>query len=254
MIDKYKKDLEELKNKYKNLNLKNESKDFRLKTFVNEKGDFDYEKYVATQELINKKKLSFGGPSKEKMDLIIKDIFKNIGMKKVNFGLCHGTRRGEEQLYFSKRLKKLAIHKIKVIGTEISSTASKFPLTIQWDFHNIKKEWENNVSFIFSNSLDHSYDPIFCISQWIKCLMIDGVIYIQRASDDLPESFIGEKWKTNNFLRPDEEFPADLFQSSHEAFEKIIIPEAIKKSGIDCRIRKIILNEDYFFICVQRNS
>ena len=39
------------------------------------------------------------------------------------------------------------------------------------------------TSFIYSNSLDHSYDPEFCISQWYKCLINNGIIIIHWSPD-----------------------------------------------------------------------
>ena len=76
----------------------------------------------------------------------ISDYIKN-NMKNISFGICHGTRNGKEQKFFKRNLN------INVIGTEISSTATQFPDTIQWDFHRVKDEWVNNVDFIFSLNL-----------------------------------------------------------------------------------------------------
>ena len=50
---------------------------------------------------------------------------------------------------------------VKVIGTEIASDAeNRFPNTIEWDFHNVKDEWLNNVDFIYSNSFDQQIVPL----------------------------------------------------------------------------------------------
>ena len=76
----------------------------------------------------------------------------------VEFGICHGTRRGKEQEWFRKYLG------CGVIGTEISDTVEQFPHTIEWDFHETKAEWINSADFIYSNSLDHSYDPKKCLT------------------------------------------------------------------------------------------
>ena len=161
-----------------------------------------------------------------------------IGINNIKFGLCHGTRRGTEQMYFTDLLNK-AGGQVDVIGTEISDTAVDFPNTIQWDFHHIKDEWIDNISFIFSNSLDHSYHPILCLSQWMKCLQPGGIIYLQRGIDDLPKTFMGDQWKDNDGIRPDEEFPADAFQSTHEVFENIIIPQSAKLAGKNIKIERI---------------
>lgn len=91
----------------------------------------------------------------------------------LKFGICHGTRQGKEQEWFSK------YSGIPVIGTEISPTATVFPNTIQWDFHNVKDEWVNNVDFIYSNSFDHSYNPEACLDAWMKCITENGVVILE---------------------------------------------------------------------------
>ena len=95
----------------------------------------------------------------------------------LKFGICHGTRQGKEQELFSKYLD------ISVIGTEISPTATRFPKTIQWDFHDVKDEWVNNVDFIYSNSFDHSYKPEACLDAWMKCITEDGVLILEWTTD-----------------------------------------------------------------------
>ena len=125
-----------------------------------------YEKYKKCQIKYNKKKI-------DKVSVVKKNILKasefllkyNRNANNVmDFGLCHGTRNGHEQRWFREFLG------IDVLGTEISDTAKDYPNTVQWDFHNVKKEWVNSCDFIFSNSLDHSYDPSMCLKQWGKCL------------------------------------------------------------------------------------
>ena len=56
------------------------------------------------------------------------------------FGICHGTRRGEEQTWFRKCLS------CEVIGTEISDTAMIFPYCTM-DFHERIPEWSNRADF-----------------------------------------------------------------------------------------------------------
>jgi len=104
----------------------------------------------------------------------INDISNHIKkhIPNAKFGICHGVRNAWEVKQFRKKLG------IKVIGTEISHTADKFDNTIQWDFHKVKDEWINNVDFIYSNSFDHSYDPVMCIDQWMKCIHSDGICYV----------------------------------------------------------------------------
>ena len=73
---------------------------------------------------------------------------------------------------------------VTVIGTEIAGEAeNRFPNTIEWDFHEVKDEWINSVDFIFSNSLDHSYDPERALDTWMSCLNEKGLCFIEWNKD-----------------------------------------------------------------------
>jgi hypothetical protein len=127
----------------------------------------DYEDYKRVQILTNKRKLTKTWVRRESLDLIAEKLKEKI-FGDIKFGLCHGTRRGLEQQVLGELLG------CEVLGTEISPTAAKFPNTIEWDFHDVKDSWLGNVDFIYSNSLDHSYDPMMCVKQWMKCLRDGG--------------------------------------------------------------------------------
>ena len=96
--------------------------------------------------------------------------------------ICHGIRNGAELKYFKNYLV------VEIIGTEISPTATRFSDTIQWDFHDVKKEWENSFDFIYSNSFDHSYNPEHCIQQWMSCLKKDGACFLEHSLSDVKAS------------------------------------------------------------------
>jgi len=129
------------------------------------------EQYRKVQEAGNIKKLDCVFVNEKVVNYLSEYIKENI--KNPSFGICHGTRRGVEQKLFAEKTSA------KVIGTEISLTATQFPDTIQWDFHDVKDEWINNVDFIYSNSIDHSYDPIMVLSQWLSCLKDNGLCFIE---------------------------------------------------------------------------
>jgi len=144
--------------------------------FFTKKHDFDYEEYKRIQTETNKKKLDRVFETEENIRMLSDYLKTNLD--EIKFGLCHGTRRGKEQEWFMKYLG----NDVKVIGTEISDTATQFPNTIQWDFHEIKPEWVNSVDFIYSNSLDHSYDMKYCLKQWCKCLRKNGICIINGST------------------------------------------------------------------------
>jgi len=115
----------------------------------------DYDHYVESQTEGNKRKL----------DNIYVDVnvVNTIAQMKgdAKTVLCHGTRNGAEQKMFLKSFPDA-----EVLGTEISDTASSFPLTTQWDFTHSKVEWEGYWDIVYSNALDHSMSPEETIITW----------------------------------------------------------------------------------------
>ncbi len=137
-------------------------------------GTFDLEEYRRVQTEGNKRKIHQVWAREENMEFLSQYLEKTLDS--VRFGICHGTRRGLEQTWFRTYLDGC-----EVIGTEISDTASDFPHTIQWDFHEAKPEWIGAVDFIYSNSLDHSYDPESCLNTWMRCIRPGGVCILEHG-------------------------------------------------------------------------
>lgn len=147
-----------------------------------------YTDYRETQTKANHAKLKCSWVRPETIDLVCAAVLKACPVPK--FGLCHGTRRGVEQELFIERLN------CQVIGTEISDTAEKFPHTIQWDFHIVKDEWLVACDFVYSNSLDHSYNPIGALQKWISCLNYTGILAIEWTDK------IGKRVKRSTAVDP----------------------------------------------------
>lgn len=148
-----------------------------LYSYTKEDGSFDYERYKIVQEEGNKNKIDLVWAVEENIQFLSQYLKENLDT--IKFGLCHGTRRGKEQEWFKKYLGG---QNIEVIGTEISETATDFPDTIQWDFHEVKPEWLDSVDFIYSNSFDHSYDPIKCLNAWMSCVRKGGLCLIEHTN------------------------------------------------------------------------
>lgn len=129
-----------------------------------------YDEYKQSNIDLNIKKLN-RSIAEYRIIPIYKFIKKNIS--NIKNGICHGVRDGKEVLFFSRALK------CSVIGTDISPTVNRFPNCIEWDFHNIKEEWINYFDFVYSNALDHSHSPEYCIYQWIKTLKDGGYLFIE---------------------------------------------------------------------------
>ena len=142
-------------------------------------GTVDYERYVRTQSETNAGKLRYQWVKPRTIHTICDYLAGHVPI--VRFGLCHGTRRGDEQAIFKQYYPECV-----VVGTEIAPTATQFPDTIQWDFHEIKPEWEGAADFVYSNSLDHAYDPQLAVGQWIRCLATPGYCFVEWWGEPVP--------------------------------------------------------------------
>lgn len=133
----------------------------------------DYKEYVTEQIKANKRKLG-------KIWVDEKTIKKIYSIQpNANNILCHGTRNAAEQTFFKKYYSNA-----NIIGTEISDTALNFPMTIRWDFHNENKDWLGVFDIVYSNSWDHSIDPVKSLSTWAKQLNPNGQLYLEHAMDE----------------------------------------------------------------------
>lgn len=140
-----------------------------------------YEEYKEIQTQGNKKKLDVVWVSEKNIKFLSEYLKNNIS--NMVFGLCHGTRNGAEQKYFKKYLG------IEMMGTEISDTATQFPDTIQWDFHEELPQYESKADFVYSNSFDHAYDPGKAFRAWTKTLKSpESVIVLEHSSGHGPEA------------------------------------------------------------------
>jgi hypothetical protein len=152
---------------------------FKLFEYRKNDGSFDYERYKQIQQEGNLRKIEKIWVIKGNIEFLAKYLIKSIDP--ISFGICHGTRRGNEQKWFREYLA------CEVIGTEISDSASQFDYTIQWDFHKENPEWIDKADFVYSNSFDHSYDPEACLTTWINSLRIGGLCILEHSNRHAPE-------------------------------------------------------------------
>lgn len=142
----------------------------------------DYETYRQVQEEGNKAKLN--AQFVQKSHIFYLAAYLNASLGKVDFGLCHGVRRGKEQAWFRRKLVGAA----NVVGTDISETATDFPNTVQWDFHEVNPDWTARADFVYSNSWDHAYDPHKAFAAWFDALRPGGMILLDHTGGHLPKS------------------------------------------------------------------
>jgi len=141
-----------------------------------------YNEYKEAQIATNKRKFSheYTWVSDQELRKIADYLKQNIPA--VQFGICHGGRNGREVLQLRKYLA------IDVIGTDIASTAEELPHVIVWDFHEVKPEWVDAVDFIYSNSFDHTYDPYYCLKQWMSCIKPGGMCLLHFFAPHMDKS------------------------------------------------------------------
>ena len=140
----------------------------------------DYETYRTVQTAGNKAKLDWQFVTEGHIATLAAALDAAVGP--VRFGLCHGTRRGQEQAWFTRHLSGAP----EVLGTEISDTADQFPNTVQWDFHDVNPDWDGRADFVYSNSWDHAFDPARAFGAWMQSLRPGGWLMLDHTRGHNP--------------------------------------------------------------------
>ena len=135
----------------------------------------NYEEYKETQIFYNKQKINHVWADEFTLGKVASFIKQNIKKNEIK-GICHGSRNGFEQSFFNKNILNS-----KVIGTDISETATDYENSVIWDFHKVKDEWINCYDFVYSNSLDQSFDPKTALTSWIGQINKSGYVIIEHT-------------------------------------------------------------------------
>lgn len=130
----------------------------------------NYKEYKKIQTEANIKKIS--------NVWINEDTVRKIKLHKKNAEsiLCHGVRNAKELVFFEKYYPSA-----KILGTEISYTANQFKNVVEWDFHQVNDKWINHFDIVYSNSWDHSYDPIKSLNTWKDQLNENGYMFLEHG-------------------------------------------------------------------------
>lgn len=184
--------------------------------------DYDsYEDYVAAQVEGNVRKINNSYVDPISLSGLVGHLYEEYDLKPSTI-ICHGTRRGLEQQYFLDIYSKLGLSP-SVIGTEISHTATQYPHTIQWDFHNVKDEWVGSIDIIYSNSFDHSYKPTECLDTWMSCISDNGVCVLEYSD------ICDNEFKSG----PTDPFGASLEEYKDFISKKYNIVDILTNDGLD---------------------
>lgn len=153
-----------------------------------------YEAYKAAQVEKNARKFKTVWAKKGEMRAVADIVLENA---KPAFGICHGVRNGWEV----RELRKLL--SCPVIGTDIAQTASAVEHCISHDFHEPRAEWLGSAGFVYSNSLDHAYDPARALRTWVGQLRPGGVLIVgwfEKSGIDMADCFSASRDEIDDML------------------------------------------------------
>ena len=194
----------------------------------------NYEEYKETQIHYNKLKLDKVWADKDTLKLVSNFLKENIQSSNLR-GICHGSRNGFEQKCFQEEIVNS-----EVIGTDISETAKNFENSFIHDFHEEKKEWLDNFDFVYSNSLDQSYDPKKALNTWLKQIKKDRYIILEHSDQHAVRS----SNKMDPFGVEASFFPYLLTEwFGHQLSIKII--KSIKRNKNNAPVLFFILKKNY---------
>ena len=194
----------------------------------------NYEEYKETQIHYNKLKLDKVWADKDTLKLVSNFLKENIESSNLR-GICHGSRNGFEQKCFQEEIVNS-----EVIGTDISETAKNFENSFIHDFHEEKKEWLDNFDFVYSNSLDQSYDPKKALNTWLNQIKKDRFIILEHSDQHAVRS----SNKMDPFGVEASFFPYLLTEwFGHQLSIKII--KSIKQNKNNASVLFFILKKNY---------
>ncbi|WP_409743518.1 hypothetical protein [Ferrovibrio sp.] len=134
-----------------------------------------YEEYKAIQIQHNIRKISKVWADQDTLSLMCSTLKKEMGSTSPLRGLCHGSRNGFEQKFIS------SVEGFYAIGTDISPTATDYENSVQWDFHEVNEDWVGKFDFVYSNSLDQSWNPRAALAVWLNQVHVGGCVVIEHT-------------------------------------------------------------------------
>ena len=194
----------------------------------------NYDEYKDTQIFFNKQKINKVWADENTLKSVSNFLKENIKSEKIK-GLCHGSRNGFEQKCFINEIPNA-----EVIGTDISETANDYDNSIVHDFHDEKKDWIENFDFVYSNSLDQSYDPEKALNIWINQVKKDRYVIIEHSD----QHGVISSGKMDPFGVEANFFPYLLTEwFGHKISLKII--KSIKKNKNDAPVNFFIMKKTF---------
>jgi trans-aconitate methyltransferase len=130
----------------------------------------DYDEYIKSQRRTDK--------IKNPRPCLVKAEVEKIGSYLRGSGIpadriiCHGARAGHEVDWFQDEFPTAM-----VVGTDLFLKGHQN--VVQWDFHKALRSWKRYFDIVYSNALDHSYDPVKALGVWFGQLRPEGRLCVQ---------------------------------------------------------------------------
>lgn len=153
---------------------------------------------------------------KQQLNLTIDDVEGYIGYPKTI--CCMGCRTGTEVFEFKERYPEAQVYGVDItdrIETIRSHLAVK--ITLQ-DFNNLPLAWADKFDLIYSNSLDHAYEPKDTLKEWHRVASHEGYLLLEFSTT--PANGIEHSFKVKDI-------PKLL---SGEQFDKLLIWESPERN------------------------
>lgn len=155
-------------------------------------GRLTYQKYVEGQRQKADRELNRTFASTRALDVVSEYLRRHFRNRTRLHGVCHGAKVGREVRFLRRQLEHHSrgsraagfARDVSILGTDISEQASRRSRgdVILMDFHVVYTSWQGHWDFIYSNTLDHSYDPGSALGVWRWSLQgTDGLVVLHRS-------------------------------------------------------------------------
>lgn len=119
---------------------------------------------------------------KQQLRLTIKDVEEYIG-EPVSI-CCMGCRQGTEVFEFKEAFPKATVYGVD-ITENIHSIRTHLDVNIELhDFNKLPQDWENKFDLIFSNSIDHAFNPTKTFKEWMRVTKPGGHLLIEFSTTE----------------------------------------------------------------------
>ena len=111
-------------------------------------------------------------------------------------GLCHGAKRGAEVRLLRSALARQG-RVPEILGTDIVLEAALESNgdVVKLDFHQREVDWLHRWDFVYSNTLDHSYNPLKALRTWRQQLRSETDSFLILQHSDLHQSCLESKFR-----------------------------------------------------------